>query len=97
MADIREQVNTAAQRAFRRMLEHHERTGEWSPALMRDWHAADALHLAVLDLPEWLLDANHDAVMAEMDELADAEDDRLPDIPLATVTESEYRALWGDR
>ena len=93
--DIRHAVNDAAQRAFRRMLEHHERTGEWSPALIRDWHAADALCLAVSDVPEWVLDANHDAVMAEMDELADAEG--LPDVPLAAVTESEFRALWGDR
>lgn len=93
MTDIR-QANRTAREAFRKMLAHHFRTGEWSPELVADWHEAEDL----FDQPEWLLDANHDAILAEMEELEDEEVQRLPDIPLAAyVSESELRALFGDR
>lgn len=92
MTDIRHDADAAAREAFRRMLAHHLRTGEWNQALIAEWSEAEALVDAV---PEWMLDANHDALMAAMDELADAEG--LPDVPLAAMTEAEARWAWGDR
>lgn len=81
----------AAQRAFRLMLEHYLDTGRWDATLMADWRAAEDDEDA---LEEWQLDAIHEATMADLDDLAAAE---LPDVPLAAISESEFRALWGDR
>ena len=94
MSDIRTKANADAQRAFRRLLDHHFAHGEWHPALLADWHAAEA---TFDETPEWLLDAHFDAVMSEMDELADAETDRLPDVPLAIAgwAPGEIAEVWG--
>ena len=121
MTDIRNRANADAQRAFRRLLDHHFAHGEWHPALLADWHAAEA---TFDEVPEWMLDAHFDAVMSEMDELEEAEATsdgrvayemsgrcrtcqafghfdcaarRLPDVPLAAMTEAEARWAWGDR
>ncbi len=81
--DLRHDANGPAQRAFRRMLDHYLKTGEWSPLLIADWRAAEDAADAI---PEWLLDAQHDAVIAELDELADQEfGPLLVDVPLAAI------------
>lgn len=78
--DIRH-ANDTAQKAFRRMLEHHLRTGEWDAGLIADWSNAERVFD---ETPEWMLDAQHDAVMAEIEELADRDlGTFVPDVPLA--------------
>lgn len=72
--------NGAAQRAFRTMLDHYFRTSRWDHDLMAAWYRAEDDEVA---LEEWQQDAAHEAAMAEMVELSDAERDRLPDVPLA--------------
>lgn len=81
-------TNGEGQRAFRRMLEHYLDTGRWAPHLIAEWRAAED---AEDEMAEWQLDAIHEANMATLDELHAAE------FPVAAVTESEFRAMWGDR
>ena len=88
----RHEANDAAQRAFRRMLEHHLRTGEWNTALVADYAAAEH---AFDELPEFMLDALHEATHAELTELADAEG--LPDVPLAAIPWCEQWQMDGNR
>lgn len=100
MAEIRHEANRDAQRAFRRLLNDHLATGQWSARLTREWQDAEQL-LVDIDfletLPEPVLDALHEAVMADMDDLRDNDPSWLPDIPLAAITESELREMWGGR
>lgn len=99
MSDYRHEANNAAQRAFRRMLENHLRTGEWNPTLVAAWNAAER-DFDGLTEPE--LDALHEATMAD---LADLE---ALDVPLAVFPfswtpvelvfpEGEARVMWGNR
>jgi hypothetical protein len=98
MTDIVTRAHHRAQRRMKHLL-IAATYGDPNDRRTRLCSEAEALVRRLLGepTPEWLLDAQHDAVMAEMDELADAEDQRLPDVPLAAITESEYRALYGDR
>lgn len=48
---VRDQVNAAAQDAFRRMVRHYVQTGEWDRHLSAEWHAAEAVLDAIDDEP----------------------------------------------
>lgn len=89
-----------AQRRFRRMLD--ERTyGDPTSRSRRLYVQAERLldrlrgqHDGFDLRADARMSALFDASSAELWELAEAE---LPDVPLAALSETEARALWGDR
>lgn len=70
MVDLGKMANDAAQRALHNANEHYYRTGRRSPALDAAYDAAERWVDSVTAQPEWLLDALHEATMADLDDLA---------------------------
>lgn len=79
-------ADEAAQASFHRLTTHYLATGKWDKRLWAEWSVAEALVDEAGRAVARMHDAAHEA----------AEGDSL-DVPLAAITESEYRALWGDR
>ncbi|MFZ2226181.1 MAG: hypothetical protein WAV64_01965 [Candidatus Moraniibacteriota bacterium] len=65
---IRDAANAAAQHAFRRLVTHYTRTGEWDRHLLAEYHVAEAL----LDLAEEMVsEALPDIPLARIVDLGD--------------------------
>jgi hypothetical protein len=100
MTSIRHEAHAAAQKAWKAALDNHARTQRWDPVLVAEIRAAeqwvDDIE-AIEAMPEHVLDALHEAMVYAMAEYQEAEDNRLPDVPLAAWSEGEARWAWGNR